>query len=492
MESTPSVADTVSDINRNQALSFVVLGASGDLAKKKTFPALYQLHKIGFLNNANVIGYARRDYSTESFREYMFKILSALDDDTSSVDSFVEKLYYKSGLYDDSEKFDALDEFCKEIEAMNPKSKIASNRIFYYAIPPSQFANVSKAMYNSSVLSNDGFDRIVIEKPFGHDSESSCKLATKLKKYFREDQIYRIDHYLGKEMVQNLLISRFGNAVFEPLWNRHNIEVVKITFKEDIGVEGRGGYFDNYGIIRDVMQNHLLQVLSLVAMESPVSFSARDIRDEKVKVLRCIEPISADDMIIGQYGADRETGLKPAYVADPTVKPGSTTPTFAQAVFHVDNPRWQGVPFILKCGKGLDERKAEIRIQFKTPPGKMFNDDMRNELVIRIQPNDAMYLKLNVKQPGLSTTAQTTEMDLTYNQRFKEDRLPDAYERLILDVIRGDQSSFVRVDELQAAWRILTPVLHELENNPDRYPCIYSFGSRGPVTADRQTERLVG
>jgi len=275
--------------------------------------------------------------------------------------------------------------------------------------------------------------------------------------------------------------------VFEPLWNRNYISNVLITFKEDAGVEGRGSYFDDYGIIRDVMQNHLLQMLSLVAMEPPVTLGAEDVRNEKVKVLKSISPITIDNIRIGQYGADEKKTVTP-YNEDSSVPRGSLTPTFAVAVLNLRNPRWEGVPFILKCGKGLNERKAELRIQFKKFPGLLFEGQSgTNELVLRVQPNESIYLKLVTKTPGLSEGLEQTEMDLTYKSRFKLSSLPDAYERLILDVVIGNHNLFVRNDELEEAWRIFTPILHKFEKEKIK-PELYKFGSRGPESADKLIE----
>jgi len=306
-----------------------------------------------------------------------------------------------------------------------------------------------------------------------------------LSALFTEDEIYRIDHYLGKELVQNLMVMRFANLVFEPLWNRNYIANVHIVFKEDIGTEGRGGYFDKYGIIRDVMQNHLLQILSLVAMESPVTLSAEDVRDEKVKVLKATKPLDINDVVLGQYTRDA-TQKKEGYLDDKTVPPGSIASTFATAVFHINNTRWKGVPFILKCGKALNERKTEIRIQFQES-SPLFPDMPRNELVIKVQPDEAIYMKFNSKIPGLSTELTQTELDLSYKNRF-DVRVPDAYERLIYDVVRGDHNLFVRADELEAAWKIFTPVLHKIDNEKIK-PELYEFGSRGPASADQLSKK---
>lgn len=334
----------------------------------------------------------------------------------------------------------------------------------------------------------DSWTRVIIEKPFGHDLKSSCELSTHLAKLFKEDQIYRIDHYLGKEMVQNLMVMRFGNRILAPSWNRDHIASVMISFKEDFGTGGRAGYFDTAGIIRDVMQNHLMQILTLVAMEKPASLNAEDIRDEKVKVLKAAKVVELKDVVVGQYIASPEFDHPEAsqgYKDDKSVPADSTTPTYALAVVHINNERWEGVPFFLRCGKALNEKKAEVRIQFKEVSGDIYpsGELKRSELVMRVQPNEAVYMKLMTKKPGMGFGVEETELDLTYNNRFKEVRLPDAYERLFLEVFMGSQINFVRTDELEYAWRILTPVLEELKKKKVQ-PVQYKFGSRGPTEGD--------
>lgn len=389
------------------------------------------------------------------------------------------------------------------------------NRLFYLALPPTVFKLVAQPINHVGrpTGSSAGWLRVVVEKPFGRDSASSSALSKILAEAFSEEEIYRIDHYLGKEMVQNLMVLRFANAVFEPVWNRHHINCVIITFKEPFGTEGRGAYFEHSGIIRDVMQNHLMQVLSLVAMETPTSLEAEAIRDEKVKVLRAIPQLKREDVVLGQYTRNASKTL-PAYTDDDDVPADSTTPTFATAVLRIANPRWAGVPFVLKCGKSLNERKAEIRIQFRDVPNALFGspataawvggtptaaacaiasphaDPQRpgsiahnNELVIRIQPQEAMYLKVMCKAPGLMTNPIETELNLSYSNRYNLQRTPEAYARLLLDVLRGDHSQFVRSDELAAAWRIFTPLLHELDDTRER-PVLYPYGSRGPPESD--------
>jgi len=334
--------------------------------------------------------------------------------------------------------------------------------------------------------------RIIVEKPFGRDLESSSKLSHHLASLFHEEEIYRIDHYLGKEMVQNLLILRFGNRIFGPVWNRDNIASVTISFKEPFGTQGRGGYFDEFGIIRDVMQNHLLQILTLAAMEKPVSTKAEDIRNEKVKVLKCIPALKLEDMVLGQYTGDPEGegDAVQGYLDDPTVPTGSTTATFVLAVLYINNERWEGVPFILRCGKALNEKKAEVRVQFRDVPGNIFHPDEihRNELVLRVQPGEAIYMKVMSKKPGMLFSCEETELDFTYGSRYSGVKMPDAYERLILDVFVGSQIHFVRSDELAEAWRIFTPVLHQIDAEK-RPPIPYKYGGRGPKEADELAAR---
>ena len=313
---------------------------------------------------------------------------------------------------------------------------------------------------------------------------SSRELQKSLEPDWKEDELYRIDHYLGKEMVKNILILRFGTSFLGATWNRHHIDNVQITFKEPFGTEGRGGYFDEFGIVRDVMQNHLLQVLTLLAMERPISFSAEDIRDEKVRVLRAIPAIEPKNVIIGQYGKSLD-GSKPSYKEDDTVPKDSRCPTFCALVAYIKNERWDGVPFIMKAGKALNEQKTEIRVQFKDVTSGIFKDIPRNELVMRIQPNESVYIKMNSKLPGLTMQTVVTELDLTYRRRFSDLKIPEAYESLILDCLKGDHSNFVRDDELDASWRIFTPLLHYLDDNKEIIPMEYPYGKRGYETRVR-------
>lgn len=465
-------------------LSIVVMGASGDLAFKKTFPALFSLYCHGLLPATfQIVGYARSKLTDDDFKKKISSKFSNKYED--KIRPFLEKCSYVAGQYDDNQDYFRLNNYLHETETKIAE-KVTANRIFYFAIPPNIFNIVAKCV-QSCVMSKSGYNRIILEKPFGHDLASALELEKQIGTLFTEDQVYRIDHYLGKEMVQNLMVLRFANSVFEPLWNSHYIQSVQIVFKEDFGTQGRGGYFDNFGIIRDVMQNHLVQILSLIGMEFPVTLNAEDVRNEKVKFLRSIAPINMDDVVIGQYTRSKD-GVNEGYLDDPTVPAHSITPTFATCVLHIKNERWSGTPFILKCGKGLNERKAEIRIQFRTPKNNLFSDISPNELVLRVQPDEAVYLKMSTKQPGLESALRHTELNLTYKTRFKQEYIPDAYERLILDVIRGDQNLFVRQDELIQSWRLFSPLLEQLDSNGIK-PIQYSFGTRGPIESDTLIEK---
>ncbi|OAY34267.1 hypothetical protein MANES_12G007900v8 [Manihot esculenta] len=435
----------------------------------------------------SVFGYARSKMTDAELRNMVSKTLTCRIDKRENcgekMDEFLKRCFYHSGQYDSEENFTELDKKLKEHEGGR-----LSNRLFYLSIPPNIFIDAVRCA-SMSASSANGWTRVIVEKPFGRDSESSAALTKALKQYLEEDQIFRIDHYLGKELVENLSVLRFSNLIFEPLWSRQYIRNVQLIFSEDFGTEGRGGYFDNYGIIRDIMQNHLLQILALFAMETPVSLDAEDIRNEKVKVLRSMRPIRLEDVVIGQYKSHTKGGITyPAYTDDKTVPKDSLTPTFAAAALFIDNARWDGVPFLMKAGKALHNKRAEIRVQFRHVPGNLYNrnfgtdlDRATNELVIRVQPDEAIYLKINNKVPGLGMRLDRSNLHLHYAARYSKE-IPDAYERLLLDAIEGERRLFIRSDELDAAWSLFTPVLKELEEKkiiPEYYP----YGSRGPVGA---------
>lgn len=478
-----SHSDQSNDAEDVGLLSVVILGASGDLAKKKTFPSLFGLYREGLLpKNTRIYGFARQAMDNDKFREHLVQYIKVKDGDDATRQKLEQ--FQKMNQYVNTTSYSAIPSFqglCDELKKYEAEIGGKANRLFYLALPPTAFVDASTAL-KEACMSKSGWTRIIVEKPFGHDLASSDQLSASLGALFREDQIYRIDHYLGKEMVQNLMVLRFANLVWEPLWNSHYIHNVKITFKEDFGCEGRAGYFDTFGIIRDIMQNHLMQILSLVAMECPVSLAAEDVRDEKVKVLRYISPLMLQDVVLGQYVTD---GKRPGYLDDKDVPKDSVTPTFAQAVMFINNNRWAGVPFILKCAKAVDEKKAEIRIQFKNTPTALFPNTVRDELVIRVQPSEAVYMKVMNKIPGLSGDLTVSDLDLTYHQKFEGKYYPDAYERLLLEAIKGNHNLFVRDDELSAAWRIFTPLLHKIESEKIK-PFDYVYGGRGPMEAEEQ------
>ncbi|CAL9058356.1 glucose-6-phosphate 1-dehydrogenase, chloroplastic-like isoform X2 [Musa acuminata AAA Group] len=473
---------------RESTVSITVVGASGDLAKKKIFPALFALYYEDCLpKHFTIFGYARSKMTDAELRTMVSKTLTCRIDKSENcsekMEQFLKRCFYHSGQYDSEENFAELDKKLKEHECGR-----LPNRLFYLSIPPNIFIDVVKSASQSG-SSKDGWTRVIVEKPFGRDSQSSAALTRGLKQYLEEDQIFRIDHYLGKELVENLSILRFSNLVFEPLWSRQYIRNVQLIFSEDFGTEGRGGYFDNYGIIRDIMQNHLLQILALFAMETPVSMDAEDIRNEKVKVLRSMKPLQLEDVVIGQYKSHTKGGVTyPGYTDDKTVPKGSLTPTFAAAALFIDNARWDGVPFLMKAGKALHNRRTEIRVQFRHVPGNLYKrsfgtdlDRATNELVIRVQPDEAIYLKINNKIPGLGMRLDRSNLNLLYASRYSKE-IPDAYERLLLDAIEGERRLFIRSDELDAAWELFTPLLKELEEKKIG-PELYPYGSRGPVGA---------
>ncbi|XP_074499840.1 glucose-6-phosphate 1-dehydrogenase isoform X1 [Sebastes fasciatus] len=475
------------EFHQSDAHVFIIMGASGDLAKKKIYPTLWWLYRDGLLpEQTYFVGFARSDLTVDAIRTSCLQYLKVTDKDAERLEAFFSRNTYISGKYTEQSSFSKLDKHILSLPG-GPEA----NRLFYLALPPTVYHDVTKNIKHGC-MSTKGWNRVIVEKPFGRDLQSSEELSTHLSSLFTEEQIYRIDHYLGKEMVQNLMVLRFGNRIFGPIWNRDSVACVVLTFKEPFGTQGRGGYFDDFGIIRDVMQNHLLQILCLVAMEKPASTSSDDVRDEKVKVLKCIAPVSISDVVLGQYVGDPEGegDAKQGYLDDPTVPKGSTQATFTTAVLYVHNERWDGVPFILRCGKALNERKAEVRLQFTDVPGDIFGDQCRrNELVVRVQPNEAVYAKMMSKKPGVYFSPEETELDLTYKSRYKDVKLPDAYERLILDVFCGSQMHFVRSDELREAWRIFTPLLHHIDREKPK-PISYKYGSRGPTEADDLSKKV--
>jgi glucose-6-phosphate 1-dehydrogenase len=481
----------------------IIFGASGDLTKRKLIPALYGLFREKLLpEEFAVLGVSRTPYADDAFRDHLRDEIrdgSPETFDQRSWDDFAGRLFYHPGDIGDPQGTNSLG---NRIRVVAKDRRIPGNLVFYASVAPKFYAPLISRIGEAglAVPSEDlpGFRRIVIEKPFGHDLESARELSRKVMEVFREDQVYRIDHYLGKETVQNILVFRFANGVFEPLWNRNYIDNVQITVAEDIGVEGRGDYFEEAGIVRDMIQNHMLQLLSNVAMEPPISLAANDVRDEKVKLLRSIEPVKEEDVgevcVRGQYAPGEVRGKKvPGYRAEKNVSPQSLVETYAALRLTIDNWRWGGVPFYLRTGKRLGERVSEIAIKFRPAPFLLFDHSacgqlVSNYIVLNIQPEEGIFLKFGAKTPGPSIRVEPVEFKFTYEQAFGAKSRP-AYGRLLLDAMLGDATLFPRDDTVDISWSLLTPFLSRWKENPGRDLFFYPAGSWGPREADKLLAR---
>lgn len=468
--------------------SVIIFGASGDLTRRKLFPALYNLLRRKLLpEKFFVVGCARSEMSDDEFRRVACKSISNGCEESSEarVQEFIDNFYYVRGDYGTDGLYEQLRSKLEELDA---KHGTGGNHIFYLATPPSLHGTiVSKLKSNGLVDDLNGSSRVIVEKPFGRDLESARALDLEMHDALSERQIYRIDHYLGKETVQNILMFRFANSIFEPVWNREYVDYVQVTVAESIGVEHRAGYYDKAGALRDMFQNHMIQMLSLVAMEPPSSFEADRVRDEKVKLMRSIRPFPVDRlddwMVRGQYEG---------YRSEEGVAPESTTETFVAARLKIDNWRWKGVPFYMRAGKCMPHRLSEIAITFKKLPHSMFDpikpeDLSPNQLVLNVQPDEGMALTIQAKHPGPKLCMSALTMDFKYRELFGED-LPDAYERLLLDCMLGDQTLFNRSDGMELAWELLTPVLKEWDAG-DEKPQPYAFGTWGPEASDELLAR---
>jgi glucose-6-phosphate 1-dehydrogenase len=481
--------------------TFVLFGATGDLAHRKVIPALYQLWRTHLLpHEFTLLAFGRRQYSDEAFRAELRQSLEAFSRvqpvDDAVWRQFGERIVYQRGDFDDEASFDAL---AARLDALDAERGTHGNRLFYLATQPSAFLEIIGGLGRVGLdheVHGAGWRRLIIEKPFGRDLDSAIRLNREVGKVFRERQVYRIDHYLGKETVRNLLVFRFGNGIFEPIWNRRYVDHVQITVAESIGCEGRGAFYEETGASRDVFQNHLLQLLSLVAMEPPTAFEADALRNEKVKVLRAIEmePLQVvRDVVRGQYGPGWVAGEEVrGYRAEADIHPESETETFVAARLRIDDWRWAGVPFYLRTGKRLPKRATEIAIQFKAVPHLLFReahaDPEPNLLAIRVQPDEGILLRFSSKVPGLGLDIRPVNMDFTYGSSFSVDS-PDAYETLILDALLGDQSLFTRADEVEEAWRIVTPVIDGWAQLPKPPFPNYDAGSWGPPEAEELIAR---
>jgi len=480
-----------------QPAVIVIFGATGDLTQRKLVPGLYGLATQQLLPpETAVIGVARRDIPDDEFRAQMRAGVEAhgrfpIDEDVW--EGFARRLRYLSAPFDDRRGFELLRAMLEEEDR---RRGTRGNRLFYLATAPEFFPVIAESL-GAVGLADEGhgterFARLVVEKPFGHDLGSSRRLNTRLGAVFRERQVYRIDHYLGKETVQNLLVLRFGNAIFEPIWNRRYVDHVQITVSEELGVGSRGGYYDTSGALLDIVQNHMLQVLSIVAMEPPARFESRDVRDEKVKVLRAIEPFDAAsvarDAVRGQYAPGWIAGERvPGYREEKGVDPGSNTDTFVAMRVMVDNWRWSGTPFYLRTGKRLPRRATEVAIQFKQAPHLPFassavESGAPNLLILRIQPDEGASLRFLAKVPGPQIDLRAVSMDFTYGNAFLRGS-PEAYERLLLDALLGDSTLFARWDEVERAWEIMQGLIEIWSSEPGPYPN-YEAGSWGPEAAD--------
>jgi glucose-6-phosphate 1-dehydrogenase len=467
--------------------AFVIFGATGDLAQRKLLPAIYNLAVRGLLPpRFALVGYARTEMTDEQFRAFARAAIeshSRTPIDEHFWPAFASLLRYHVGGFDDDAHFHALAETLEKVDAEHGTE---GNRVYYLSTPASFFPMIVQRMGAARLNRPPGSVRLVIEKPFGHDLQSARELAEIVHRPFRERQIYRIDHYLGKETVQNIFAFRFANTIFEPVWNHRYVDHVQITVAESIGVEHRAVFYEETGVVRDIVQNHLLQVLALVAMEPPAAFDADSVRDEKTKVLRATRPLTLENAVRGQYGAGYEAGEEvPPYTAEPQVPADSVTATFMAAKLDIDNWRWAGTPFYIRAGKRLAKRVTEVAVQFKRPPHLPFSADAAeyleaNSLVLRIQPDEGISLRFGAKAPAPTLVIRTVNMDFLYGSSFLTD-VPDAYETLILDAIRGDGTLFTRQDGVERAWELCDPLIRQWQVGQ---PQVYAAGSWGPDAAD--------
>lgn len=482
----------------------VIFGATGDLTARKLLPALYNLARDGQLPaHFGCLGYARKAQSNEQFREEMHKAVNqfsrAKPIDEQLWNSFQEQLFYVNADFDSEQGYETLRTTLAELDQ---KLGTQGNRVFYLSTPPSYFPIIIEKLHKHGLVYQAGdtskpWSRVIIEKPFGRDLQSAIDLQTYISQYLDESQVYRIDHYLGKETVQNILVFRFANSIFESAWNNRYIDHIQITVSEEIGIGTRGQFWEEAGMLRDIVQNHMMQLLSLVAMEPPANLSAHAIHDEKVKVMGSIRPLPKYDIdryvIRGQYGPGYINGQTVgAYRNEKNVSPTSNMETYVALELYIDNWRWSGVPFYLRAGKRLPKRATEIAITFKAAPGYLFQTTNRkidpDTLVIRIQPDEGISFKMNCKIPGLVTLIHPVKMDFRYGSYFGA-APPEAYERLLCDCMAGDATLFTRADEVISSWRLLTPVLEWWKTvTPPEFPN-YPSGTWGPLEADQMLSR---
>lgn len=468
-------------MNNGLPTSIIIFGASGDLTQRKLIPSLFNLYrKRRMPKQFRIVGYGGTAYTDEAFRAHLeggVKQFASFEFKAEEWAEFAPNILYLQG------KYDTLDDFKKLSAAMGAWEGGLANRVYYMATPPAVFPSIIDLLgITDQLTEREGWRRVVIEKPFGTNLATARKLNEQIHKALHENQIYRIDHYLGKETVQNILVMRFANTIFEPLWNRNYIDHVEITVAEKVGVEHRGRFYDSVGVMRDMFQNHLLQLLSLVAMEPPSSFEANALRNEKVKVLSSIQPMNAEAVAKNTVRAQYK-----GYLHEEGVNPESRTPTYAALKLQVDNWRWQGVPFYLRSGKALKEKLSQIAIQFKEPPHLLFNAATGapnpNMLVLYLQPDEGAHWRFEAKVPDTISETRSVDMEFHYADSFGKTAIPEAYERLLLDTISGDASLFTRADEVETAWGLIDPIL-EAWNATSQPLATYEIGSWGPAKAD--------
>jgi glucose-6-phosphate 1-dehydrogenase len=485
--------------------TIVIFGASGDLTSRKLVPALYNLYlNDGLPKPFIIVGASRTTLSHEEFREKLkTSCLASENADLSLWDEFAGNLYYKSVVYDSLDSYKELATFLRDLDE---EYKAGGNRVFDLAVPPSLYPVIGEMLGKSGLAqegeNGNGWSRLVVEKPFGHDLKTAKELDETLHRSFREHQIFRIDHYLAKETVQNILMFRFANAIFEPIWNRSYIAYVGIIAAEKLGVEKRAGYYEHAGVIRDMFQNHIMQVLAMITMEPPSLFEADLVRDERAKVFRSLKPLDgrkqADNLILGQYGPGTIDGVEVCgYRGEPGVNPQSLIPTFAMMRVFIDNWRWRGVPFYLVSGKRLDKKMTRIVIQFKRVPHSMFRNVLgeeivANRLILGIYPQEEITVTFQTKHPGARSCLRPVTMDFYYDQNYSGPKL-EAYEKVLLDCIQGDQMLFWSNNGVRLSWSFLTPILEECETCGDRGARLhpYDAGSWGPDAAKKWMKLII-